>query len=112
MAPTPAATYRGVDPPTVDHFNQEVHRMPGLIATHEVDDIAHWTASPKREEVFASVATDIRTFVGPSRPNHVGLSMDVADMAAFQAVMQSEAGAEAMRYDGVHPDTLAVYVES
>jgi hypothetical protein len=86
--------------------------MPGLIATHEVDDIAHWTASPKREEVFASVATDIRTFVDPSRPNHVGLSMDAADMAAFQAVMQSEAGAEAMRYDGVHPDTLAVYVES
>jgi hypothetical protein len=38
--------------------------------------------------------------------------MDVADMAAFQAVMESEAGAEAMRYDGVHPDTLAVYEES
>ena len=85
--------------------------MPRLIATHEVDDIAHWTTSPKRGEVFGSVATDIRTFVDPSRPNHVGLSMDVADMGAFQAVMESEAGAEAMRYDGVHPDTLAVYVE-
>ena len=86
--------------------------MPRLIATHEVDDVAHWTASPKREEVFGSVATDIRTFVDPSRPNHVGLSMDVADMAAFQAVMESEAGAAAMKYDGVHPDTLAVYVET
>jgi hypothetical protein len=96
----------------VDHFNDEGHGMPRLIATHEVDDVAHWISSPKREEVFASVATDIRTFVDPSRPNHVGLSMDVADMAAFQAVMESEAGAEAMRYDGVHPDTLAVYVES
>ena len=32
-------------------------------------------------------------------------------MAAFEAVMQSEAGAAAMEYDGVHPDTLAVYVE-
>ena len=37
--------------------------------------------------------------------------MDVADMAAFEAVMHSEAGAAAMAYDGVHPDTLAVYVE-
>jgi hypothetical protein len=37
--------------------------------------------------------------------------MDVADMAAFEAVLQSEAGAAAMAYDGVHPDTLAVYVE-
>ena len=86
--------------------------MPRLIATHEVDDVAHWTASPKREEVFGSVATDILTFVDPSRPNHVGLTMDVVDMAAFQAVMESQAGAEAMRYDGVHPDTLAVYVQS
>jgi hypothetical protein len=38
--------------------------------------------------------------------------MDVHDMAAFQAVMQSEAGAEAMKYDGVHADTLVVLVES
>lgn len=28
--------------------------MPRLIATHEVDDVAQWTSSPKREEVFAS----------------------------------------------------------
>jgi hypothetical protein len=86
--------------------------MPKLIATHEVDDVAHWLASPKREEVFASVAADIRTFVDPSRANHVGLSMDVADMDAFQKIMESAEGAEAMKYDGVHPDTLAVYVES
>jgi len=86
--------------------------MPRLIATHKVDDVAHWASSPKREEVFASVATDIRTFVYPSRPNHVGLSMDVADMAAFQAVMESEAGAEAMRFDGVRRDTIVIYVET
>ncbi len=85
--------------------------MPKLIATHEVDDVAHWLSSPKREEVFASVASSITTFVDPSRPNHVGLSMEVADMAAFEAVIQSEAGAEAMAYDGVHPDTLAIYIE-
>ena len=86
--------------------------MPRLIATHEVDDVAHWTSSPKREEVFASVATDIRTFVDPNRPNHVGLTMDVADMDAFQAVIESEAGAAAMKYDGVHPDTLAFYIQT
>ena len=85
--------------------------MPKLIATHEVDDVAHWLSSPKREEVFASVASNISTFVDPSRPNHVGLSMEVADMEAFQAVMESEAGAAAMKFDGVRPETLAVYVE-
>ena len=85
--------------------------MPKLIATHEVNDVAHWLSSPKREEVFGSVANNISTFIDPERPNHVGLSMEVADMAAFEAVMQSEAGAAARTFDGVHPDTLVVYVE-
>lgn len=85
--------------------------MPKLVATHEVDDIAHWLSSPKREEVFAGVATDITTFVHPSEPNRVALSMYVADMDAFRAVLKSEAGAAAMKYDGVRPETLVVYVE-
>ncbi len=86
--------------------------MPKLIATHDVDDVAHWLKSTKRAEVFGDVAKDIKTFVDPDNPQRVGLSMDVPDMAAFQAVMQSAAGAEAMKYDGVHPDTLVLLVES
>ncbi len=85
--------------------------MPKLIATHEVDDVAHWLASPKREEVFGLVATNITTFVHPSDPNRVALSMDVADMDAFDAVMKSDAGAAAMKYDGVRPETLVVFVQ-
>jgi len=83
--------------------------MPKLIATHEV---AHWLASPKRAEVFGAVASDIRTFVSPASPNLVGLSMTVSDMDAFQAVMASEAGAEAMRYDGVRQPTLVILFEA
>jgi hypothetical protein len=85
--------------------------MPRLIATHEVDDVAHWLSSPKRGEVFGDVATEIVTFVDPKNPTHVGLSMNVHDMAGFQAIMESPAGADAMMYDGVHPDTLVLLVE-
>lgn len=85
--------------------------MPKLVATHEVDDVAHWLASTMREQVFASVATNIRTFVDPSNPNGVALSMDVADMEAFGAVMKSEAAAAAMKHDGVRPETVVVFVE-
>jgi hypothetical protein len=85
--------------------------MPKVIATHEVDDVEHWLGSSKRAEVFSGVATDIRTFVDPANPNRVGLSMDVADMDAFQAVMESEAGAAAMEYDGVRPETVVVLAE-
>ncbi|MEP1209851.1 MAG: hypothetical protein ABJM29_21195 [Rhizobiaceae bacterium] len=85
--------------------------MPKIISTHEVDDVAHWLASPKREEVFAGVAENIRTFVHPSEPNQVGLTMDINDMAAFEAVLQSDAGAEAMKFDGVRPETVVVLIE-
>ena len=85
--------------------------MPKLIATHEVDDVAHWLASPKREEVFGGVATNITTFVLPGDSNRVALSMEVADMDAFDAVMKSEAGAAAMKHDAVRPETLVVYLE-
>jgi hypothetical protein len=85
--------------------------MPKLIITHEVDDVAHWLASPKREEVFANVATDITTFVLPEDPNSVALSMEVADMDAFSEFMKSEAVAAAMEYDGVRPGTVDVYLK-
>ena len=84
--------------------------MPKIISTHEVDDVAHWLASPKRAEVFAGVAENIRTFV-PSEPNQVGLTMDINDMAAFEAVLQSDASAEAMKFDGVRPETVVVLIE-
>lgn len=86
--------------------------MPKLIATHEVDDVAHWLASPKRKEIFASVAKNICTFVHPSDPSRVGLTMEVSDMSAFESIMQSDAAAAAMKYDGVRPSTVVVLIES
>ena len=85
--------------------------MPRLIVTHEVDDVAHWLSSPKREEVFAGIAADLRTYVLQGDSNRVALSMDVTDMDALDAMMKSDAGADAMKYDGVRPDTIAMYFE-
>ena len=86
--------------------------MPKLIATHEVDDVQHWLSSPKRLEVFGDLASDVVTYVDPQNPKRVGLSMTVPDLGAFQAMLESPAGAEAMKFDGVHPDTLVVLIES
>jgi len=86
--------------------------MPKLVVTHEVDNVAHWLASPKREEVFRDVAKNITTFVHPGEGHRVALYMDVADMDAFDAVMKSEAGGAAMKYDGVRPQTLVLYQSS
>jgi hypothetical protein len=32
-------------------------------------------------------------------------------MAVWQEVLQSEAGADAMKFDGVHPETIVVLTE-
>ena len=86
--------------------------MPTVIGYHDVNDTDHWLASPKREEVFGPLGvTNIRTFVDPQNPTQVALLMDVADMDAVMAYMQTEPAAEAMEYDGVLPETLVMLVE-
>jgi hypothetical protein len=54
--------------------------------------------------------TKIRTFVDPQNPTHVAV-LDVADMDAMMAFMQTEAAAEAMEHDGLLPETLVILVE-
>jgi hypothetical protein len=86
--------------------------MATVIAFHEVDDLDHWLSSPKRDEVFGPLGITIRTFVDPDKSNRVGLIAEIPDMDAFQDLMASESGAEAMKSDGVRPETLLVLVES
>lgn len=86
--------------------------MTTVIAFHDVDDVDHWLNSPKREEVFGPVGITVRTFVDPGGSKRTGLIMEVPDMAELQEVMASEAGAEAMKYDGVHADSVVMLVES
>ena len=85
--------------------------MPKIITTHQVDDVAHWLKSTKRQEVFAGVGENICTYVNPDDPISVGLTMDVADLAAFDAVLKSEAGAAAMQHVGVRPETIVLLIE-
>ncbi len=87
--------------------------MPTVIGHHDVKDTKHWLASPKREEVFGPLGvTNIRTFVSPENPTQVAVLMDVADMDALTAAMQTEPMAEAMAYDGVLAETLVILVEA
>ncbi len=87
--------------------------MPTVIGHHDVKDTKHWLASPKREEVFGPLGvTNIRTFVDPQNPTRVAVLMDVPDMDAVMAAMQTPAMVEAMEYDGVLADTLVILVEA
>ncbi len=85
--------------------------MPTLVVFHEVDDVDHWLASPKREEFFGPLGITVRTFVDPEGANRVGLIVEVPDMDTFNAAMQTEGAAAAMQHDGVRPETMLMLVE-
>ena len=86
--------------------------MPTVIGHHDVKDTDHWLASPKREEVFGPLGvTNIRTFVNPQNRTQVAVLMDVADLDALTAFMQTPAAAEAMEHDGLLPETLVLLIE-
>ncbi|MGI8714730.1 MAG: hypothetical protein ACR2NR_16430 [Solirubrobacteraceae bacterium] len=85
--------------------------MATYIALHEVDDVEHWLHSSKREEAFGSRGITMRAFRDPNGSNQVGLIAEIPDLAAFQEFMKTEEAANAMKHDGVRPETLVVLAE-
>jgi hypothetical protein len=86
--------------------------METLLVFHEVDDVDHWLASPKREELFGPLGMTARTFRDPGGSNRVGLLVEVPDIAAWERALQSEEAAEAMKFDGVRPETIVALAEA
>ena len=86
--------------------------MMTLLITHDVDDVQHWLASPKREEYFGPLGITTRTCVDSELSNHVGLIVEVPDMDTLQQALGTPAAADAMKYDGVRPDTLHIMTAS
>jgi hypothetical protein len=86
--------------------------MATYVITHEVDDVEHWLSSPKREELFGPMGITVRTFRDPDGSNKTALIAEIPDMEAFQEVMKSEAAADAMKHDGVNPETLLIFSEA
>jgi hypothetical protein len=79
--------------------------MATHLAFHEVDDVEHWLNSGKREEAFGPHGITARTFRDPSGSNRVGMIVEIPDFAVFEQFMQTEEAAEAMKHDGVRPET-------
>jgi hypothetical protein len=85
--------------------------MPTMLVVHEVEDVDRWLTSPTRGEVFGPLGFTIRTFVDAADTHRVGLIVEGADLDAFDRFMTTDAAADAMKHDGVRPDTVRVLVE-
>jgi hypothetical protein len=83
--------------------------MATYVITHDVE---RWLSSPKREELFGPMGITVRRFRDPDGSRKTALIAEIPDMEAFQEVMKSEAAAEAMKHDGVHPETLLMLGEA
>lgn len=85
--------------------------MPTVIAYHEVDDHQHWLASANREKFFGPLGvTGIREFTDPENPSRVAVLMEVPDMDALGAALQTDDAAKVMGEDGVRAETLVMLV--
>ena len=86
--------------------------MTNIMITHEVEDVGHWVSSPRRNELFPTLGITHRTYVDPTGSNLVGIVAEVPDLDAFQAWLGTDVAAEAMKHDGVRPDTIRMLISS
>lgn len=92
---------------------REFLNMTTVIAVHEVDDVAHWLSSPRRAEFFGAHGMSVRTFVSPGGGNRVGLIVEnVPSVEALTEALQGADAADAMKHDGVRPETVELFVAS
>jgi ketosteroid isomerase-like protein len=87
-----------------------------ILVTHEVEEASRWLAAWQgegiRHEHFAQHgAPNVRVFQHTEKANLTGLLIDVEDMEAFQAYLDSEDGAKAKAEDGVKDATMSVWAE-
>lgn len=87
--------------------------MTTVIGVHDVEDVDRWLKSPRRAEFFAAHGMTVETFVDPDGGNRVAVVVENApSLEALQQALKGDDAAEAMRQDGVHPNTLELFVAS
>ena len=104
---------------THDIFNSDLAPFAGattVAITHNVKDADHWLAAwqgeGSRHDDFARHGVaNVRVFQNPEAPKKIGLLVDVADMAAFEAFLNSDEGAAAKAEDGVIDKGMGFYME-
>lgn len=85
--------------------------MPKVVFTHAVTDPALWASKHSdRVDAFASWGTNVIDYVGADGSNNVAVSVDVHDMEAMQAAMESPELAAAKQAHGVL-EPVTVHVE-
>jgi hypothetical protein len=82
-----------------------------VIATHQVDDVGHWFNSPKRAEFFKKHGMTVTAFRDPGGTDTLcAVLIETPDMQTLQAALATDEARQAEEYDGVHADTIKIFV--
>jgi ketosteroid isomerase-like protein len=104
---------------TSDIWNSDLAPFAGattIAITHDVKDadrwLAAWLGENSRRDMFAQHGVaNVRIFQNPDTPTQIGLLVDLTDMEAFSAFLNSDEGAAAKAEDGVIDKGMRVYSE-
>ena len=85
--------------------------MIEFIATHDVDDVEHWFTSQKRAEFFGPRGIKTTAMRVPENGGKtVAVLIATPDMETFENALAEPAAQEAIAHDGVHIDTMRVFM--
>lgn len=124
MRVTPAGNGGSPDAPLVDEVhdamtgttrnrNQPKGTTMQVIAIHDVDDVKHWFNSQARSEFFEARGMKATAFRDPAgNGNTVALLIEAPDMASLQAALATPEAKVAEDHDGVHVDTIKLFVDA
>lgn len=82
-----------------------------VIATHDVDDVQHWFDSPERSKFFEERGMKVTAFRDPSGAgNTIAVLIEAPDMETLEEALATPEAAASQKHDGVHVDTIRVFV--
>ena len=86
--------------------------MPRVVFTHAVSDVEHWASKHSdRVQAFSAWGSNVVDYANADGSNNVGVSVDVHDMEAMRASMQTAEMNAAKEAHGVL-EPVMVFVET
>ncbi len=112
------------DAPPVGEAHDAVARSPRnrnkrrettmqVIAIHDVDDVKHWFNSQARSEFFEARGMKATAFRDPAaNGNTVAVLIEAPDIESLQAALATPEAKVTEEHDGVHVETIKLFLDS
>ena len=93
--------------------NQRRDTTMQVIAIHDVDDVKHWFNSPARSEFFEARGMKATAFRDPAgNGNTVAVLIEAPDVDSLQAALATPEAKVTEEHDGVHVDTIKLFLDA